>query len=143
MTTTDTILLVEDNDDDVFFLQHAWTAAGVPNPLRVVRDGQQALAYLDGTGEYADRAKYPTPSLLLLDLKLPFLNGHEVLSWLRAHPVHRKILAVFLTSSKESTDVRKAYELGANGYLAKPASAGQLTEMVKALRAYWLELNVS
>jgi len=143
MTATDTILLVEDNDDDVFFFQHAWTSAGVPNPLRVVRDGQQAVSYLEGSGEFADRQKFPLPTLILLDLKLPFRNGHEVLSWIRAHPLVRKCLVVFLTSSRENTDVRKAYELGTNGYLAKPASAAQLTEMVRAVRAYWLDLNVS
>jgi CheY-like chemotaxis protein len=143
MSPTEPILLVEDNNDDVFFFQRAWNAAVVPNPLKVVRDGQQAVAYLEGTGEYADRQTHPMPAMVLLDLKLPFRNGHEVLSWIRSNPSTRRLLVVLLTSSRETTDVRKAYELGANGYLAKPGSAAQLIEMVRAIRSYWLELNVS
>ena len=79
---------------------------------------------------------------MLLDLKLPFKSGHEVLAWIREQPGNRRCIVLFLTSSRESTDVRRAYEAGANGYLVKPASAAQLTELVRAFKAYWLDFNV-
>jgi two-component system response regulator len=133
---------VEDNDDDVFFFQRAWQQAGIANPLLIARDGQDAIDLLEGTGPYLGRERGPTPGIVLLDLKLPFRSGHEVLTWIRQAPHCRRCIVLFLTSSRESTDVRKAYEAGANGYLVKPASAAQLTEMVKAFKAYWLEYNV-
>lgn len=142
MTFTDPVLLVEDNDDDVFFFQRAWQQAGVPNPLQVARDGQEAIDLLAGTGPYQGTERGAPPGIVLLDLKLPFRSGHEVLAWIREQPACRRCVVLFLTSSRESTDVRRAYEAGANGYLVKPASASQLTEMVKAFKAYWLDFNV-
>lgn len=142
MTVTDPVLLVEDNDDDVFFFQRAWAAAAIANPLHVARDGQDAIDFLAGTGPYGTGEKTPAPGIVLLDLKLPFRNGHEVLTWIRGQPACKRCIVLFLTSSRESTDVRRAYEAGANGYLVKPASAAQLTEMVRAFKAYWLDFNV-
>ncbi|HZZ59131.1 MAG TPA: response regulator [Opitutaceae bacterium] len=142
MTVTDPVLLVEDSDDDVFFFQRAWQQAGVPNPLVVARDGQEAIDFLAGTGPYLGKDRGPAPGIVLLDLKLPFKSGHEVLAWIRKEVASRRCVVLFLTSSRESTDVRRAYEAGANGYLVKPASASQLTEMVRAFKAYWLDFNV-
>lgn len=142
MTATEPILLVEDNEDDVFFVQRAWQQAGIPNPLHVARDGQAAIDYLSGKAPIAEGGVGAFSGIVLLDLKLPFLNGHEVLEWIRKQPASRRCIVLFLTSSRESTDVRRAYEAGANGYLVKPASAVRLGEMVRAFKAYWLDFNI-
>lgn len=141
MSAKDPVLLVEDNEDDVFFFQRAWQAAGAPNPLIVVNDGQQAIDYLSGQGAFAGK-EHPAPAAVLLDLKLPFKNGHEVLRWIRADGNSRRLIVVFLTSSRERSDVRQAYEAGANGYLVKPATTAHLAELVRAFKAYWLDFNV-
>jgi CheY-like chemotaxis protein len=138
---TQPILLVEDEENDVMLLQRAFRRSGMLNPLQVVRHGDDAVAYLEGTGEYADRAKYPLPVLVLLDLKLPRRTGLEVLEWVKERAGVRKIPIVVLTSSKNDTDVDRAYELGANSYLVKPVSFETLLELVKSLELYWLVLN--
>lgn len=135
------ILLVEDEENDVMLLQRAFRRSGMVNPLQVVRHGDDAVAYLEGTGEFADRAKYPLPVLVLLDLKLPRRNGLEVLEWVKERANVRKIPIVVLTSSKNDEDVNRAYELGANSYLVKPVSFETLLELVKSLELYWLVLN--
>lgn len=132
-----TILLVEDDDNDVLLLRRAMRAAGMANPVRVVASGDAALAYLEGAGEFADRALHPLPVLVLLDLKLPGRSGHEVLHWLRGQPGLRRLPVVVLTSSGEPDDVNRAFDLGANSYLVKPGSADALREMVRTLDAYW------
>lgn len=135
------ILLVEDNPDDVLLIQRAFRKLGAVNPLRVVSDGEQAVAYLAGEGPYADRDAHPLPSLLLLDLKLPRRSGFEVLEWLRGRPGLRRLPVVVLTSSRESQDVGRAADLGANSYLVKPVQFDALQEMVRTLRLYWIQLN--
>ena len=136
-----TILLVEDNEDDRFFMKQAQQKAGIQNPMHIVHDGQQALDYLKGAGEYGDRQKYPLPFLVLLDLKLPLVSGLEVLEWIRSQPALETIIIVFLTSSREDRDIDRAYRLRANSYLVKPATAAKLEEMVKSLGEYWLRYN--
>jgi CheY-like chemotaxis protein len=135
------ILVVEDNPDDVMLLQRAFRKANLINPLRVVADGQAALDYLAGRAPYDDREEYPLPALVLLDLKLPKLGGHEVLDWIRAQPGLRRIPVAVLTSSRESPDINRAYDLGANSYLAKPVDFDSLLDMVKTLQLYWMILN--
>jgi CheY-like chemotaxis protein len=135
------ILLVEDEENDVMLLQRAFRRAGMVNPLQVVRHGDDAVAYLEGTGEFADRVKHPLPVLVLLDLKLPRRTGLEVLEWVKERPGLKKIPIVVLTSSKNDSDVDRAYELGANSYLVKPVSFETLLELVKSLELYWLVLN--
>jgi CheY-like chemotaxis protein len=135
------ILLVEDEENDVMLLQRAFRRAGMVNPLQVVRHGDDAVAYLEGTGVYADRAAYPLPVLVLLDLKLPRRTGLEVLEWVKGQMGVKKIPIVVLTSSKNDSDVDRAYELGANSYLVKPVSFETLLELVKSLELYWLVLN--
>jgi len=135
------ILLVEDNPDDVLLIQRAFRKLGAVNPLRVVSDGEQAVAYLGGDGPYADRGVHPLPSLMLLDLKLPRRSGFEVLEWLRGRPGLRRLPVVVLTSSRESQDVDRAADLGANSYLVKPVQFDALQEMVRTLRLYWIQLN--
>jgi CheY-like chemotaxis protein len=135
------ILLVEDEENDVMLLQRAFRRAGMVNPLQVVRHGDDAVAYLEGSGEYTDRAKYPLPVLVLLDLKLPRRTGLEVLEWVKGQTGVKKIPIVVLTSSKNDSDVDRAYDLGANSYLVKPVSFETLLELVKSLELYWLVLN--
>lgn len=135
------ILLVEDDPDDVFFLQEAFKKADMAGALRVVRDGEEAVAYLLGQGAFADRGLHPPPSLVLLDLKLPRKSGLEVLEWRRGQPGMTLVPVVVLTSSVSETDVRRAYELGANAYLVKPIESGAQEEMVETIRRFWLGLN--
>ncbi len=137
-----TILLVEDNADDVLLMQRAFRKANLINPLAVVTDGEQAIDYLAGNGVYADRAKYPLPVLVLLDIKLPRKSGHEVLAWLKQNPGLRRVPVVMLTSSGETADVNRAYDLGANSYLLKPVEFDDLFEMVKTLQPYWMIMNL-
>ena len=135
------ILLVEDNEDDVFLMKRALKEAQVANPLYIVEDGQQAVDYLRGEGEFADRARYPFPAIVFLDLKLPLKSGHQVLEWIRAQPGLASLVVVVLTSSDEPSDVAKSYKLGANSYLVKPPTCEQLTDMAKCFKWYWLEYN--
>ena len=135
------VLLVEDNIDDVILIERAFEKARIVNPLHIVGDGDEALDYLDGRGKYQDRAAHPLPALILLDLKLPRRSGLDVLTWMRAEPCIRRIPVVVLTSSRESVDVARAYELGVNSYLCKPVAFDALLEMIKTLNVYWLLLN--
>lgn len=139
MTEESAILLVEDNEDDVILMKHALHTAGVANPVFRVSDGAMAVDYLAGRGEYADRGKYPLPTVVFLDLKLPFMMGHEVLEWIRRQPSLEGLLVLVLTSSDEPSDVRRCYALGANSYLVKPLSARQLLALAKALNWTWLK----
>jgi len=136
-----TILLVEDNPNDVLFLKFAFETAEVQNPLQVVADGQEAINYLAGAGQYANRRRFPLPCLVLLDLKLPGKMGTDVLCWLRNQPRLSHLLVVVLTSSSDSQDVDRAYECGAQSYLVKPLSLEKRLEMARSIKNYWLELN--
>ena len=136
-----TILLVEDNEDDVFLMRRALKSAGIVNPLRIVEDGQKAIDYLQGAREFADRTAHPLPALIFLDLKLPFVRGLDVLAWLRTEDRFKSIIVVVLTSSEEPSDLSNAYKLGANSYLVKPPTPQQLEELAKAFKLYWLHFN--
>ena len=136
-----TLLLVEDDPNDIMLFRRAKDKTNLANPLQVVEDGEAAVAYLSGQDQYADRNRYPLPALVLLDLKLPRKSGLEVLAWLRKQPGLRRLPVVVMTSSKESTDVGLAYDLGANSYLVKPVAFDNLLEMIKALGLYWFILN--
>jgi CheY-like chemotaxis protein len=141
MTTTQTILLVEDNEDDVFMMKRALKAANIINPLQVVDDGQRAIDYLGGTGEFSDRTRSPMPAIVFLDLKLPMRLGLDVLQWMRGRAELDNVVVVVLTSSSEPSDLKEAYRLGANSYVVKPPTVEQLLEMAKAFKWYWLEFN--
>lgn len=129
------ILLVEDNEDDADLIQRAFRKASIANPVVVAGDGDAALDVLR-TAEADD-----LPILVLLDLKLPRRSGFEVLEWIRGNPATRRLTVVVLTSSRQSADVGRAYDLGANSYLVKPVGSDALVEMVRALNLYWLVLN--
>jgi CheY-like chemotaxis protein len=136
-----TLLLVEDNEHDVFLMRRALSQAEIPNPVHVVGDGEEAIDYLAGNGDFNDRARYPFPALVLLDLKLPFRSGHDVLEWIRDEAELNELVVVILTSSDEPEDVNRAYKLGANSYLVKPASLSQLRDLAKSFKWYWLQYN--
>jgi len=127
------ILLAEDDPNDVFFMQRALAKAGINLPLHVVRNGQEALEYLGGLGKFSDRAVFPLPSLLLLDLKMPFVDGFEVLAWARAQSALKQLPVVVLTSSAEDRDRQRAAELGANAYFVKPPTREMVTEILQFL----------
>ena len=135
------VLLAEDDANDVLLIQRAFQKTNIANPLRVVRDGEEALAYLSGQEPYADRDRHPLPVLLLLDLKLPRKSGFEVLQWLRQQSRLKRLPVVVLTSSNQNPDINKAFDLGANSYLVKPGGLDSLLELVKNLDMYWLILN--
>ncbi len=136
-----TILLVEDDPNDVLLLQRAFRQANVAPSIHVEGDGEQGVAYLAGQGPYADRVRHPLPMLLLLDLKLPRLSGFEVLAWLRQQPGLRRLPVVILTSSAQLADISRAYDLGANSYLVKPVAFDALRDTVNTLSRYWIRLN--
>lgn len=141
MNDQSTILLVEDNRDDIELIEYAFGKAGIANPVAVVTDGDSAVAYVEGQGAYADRRAHPLPSLFLLDLKLPKRSGFEVLGRIRATEATRRTPVVVLTSSNQELDIRQAYDLGANSYLVKPVGHDALLVMVRSLEAYWIKLN--
>ncbi len=136
------ILQIEDDENDIFLLRHAFKAAAVDVVLRVVRDGQQAVDYLAGAGEYADRSRYPLPALVLLDLKLPRKCGLEVLRWIRQQPGLNLLVVIVLSASGLSDDVNNAYRLGANSYVVKPPSVEKRAHFAKAVEAFWLTHNI-
>ena len=141
MKTSGAILLVEDNEDDVFLMERALKGAGITNPLLVCEDGQEAVDYLSGLGKYADRAAYPIPSVVFLDLKIPMIRGRDVLAWIRRQSRFENLVVVVLTSSSEPADLKEAYRLGANSYVVKPPTREQLLDLAKAFKWYWLQFN--
>lgn len=141
MSQSAPILLVEDNEDDIFLMKRALKNSGILNPLHVVEDGQEAIDYLEGTGNFTDRVAHPIPAIVFLDLKLPLKGGLDVLTWIRGKRELESLVVIVLTSSNEPYDIKAAYSLGANSYLVKPPTATQLLDLVKAFKWYWLEMN--
>lgn len=140
-TTEYNVLLVEDDLNDVLFIQRAFCQADIKATVQAVHDGDAVIEYLQGSGSYADRDRYPLPTIILLDLKLPRRSGIEVLTWIRQQPIVCRIPVIVLTSSKETTDVNQSYDLGVSSYLVKPVSFNVLAKMVSTLDAYWLGFN--
>ena len=131
MTTKSVILLAEDDDNDVFFMRRALQKSQVDFAIQVVSDGQQAVAYLSGEGKFNNRDQYPLPSVILLDLKMPFLDGFEVLAWTRTQPSLKGVPVAVLTSSAEERDRRRARELGARAYFVKPPKPETIQEIAQ------------
>jgi len=135
------LLLVEDSHFDIELLQHAFKKAGLTQPLKVVRDGVDAMSYLLGVGEFADRQKHPLPNILLIDLNMPRFSGLEFLTWLRTQPEFQHLLVVVLTGTVRQKDIDVAYRMGAKSYLVKPTRADELQKVVNAFYDFWIAHN--
>jgi CheY-like chemotaxis protein len=142
MDTRLTILIAEDDENDLALLQVALRKAEITNPIQVCRDGAQVLSYLRGEGAYANRQEYPFPRLLILDLKMPKLTGLEVLRWVRSNRGYAVIPTIVLSNSKHSKDIQEAYELGANAYIVKPPGFSDLHKVFKNLIAFWQDCEL-
>jgi CheY-like chemotaxis protein len=137
------ILLVEDNRMDVELTLDAFREARLMNTVHVAPNGQDALDYLFGRGRYADRVTYPLPDLILLDLKLPGVDGFEVLRQIKTAPILKRLPIIILTSSREEGDRALSYDHGANSYLVKPVSFDGFLDVVRQIEGYWVSLNVA
>ncbi|HYF00907.1 MAG TPA: response regulator [Planctomycetota bacterium] len=137
-----TILLVEDRPDEVELMKQALFQAGIPNPVHVVSDGAEAITYLQDREKTLDRIQRPLPCLILVDIKLPKLSGLDVVSWLKAHARLKRIPAIVVTSSREISDMDKAYSAGVNSYLVKPTSFREFVEKMKITGTYWIHHNM-
>ena len=133
-----TILYAEDEPDDILFLKRAFKSAGLPHTLNAVSDGEEALQYLAGEGPFTDRARYPLPDLILLDINMPKQSGLDVLARLRSQPRFKSVPVLIFTSSSRSEDRERARQLGADDYLLKPSDPLKLRELAKSLHDRWL-----
>ncbi|MBA3009928.1 MAG: response regulator [Proteobacteria bacterium] len=142
MTRSASILLVEDNPMDVELIIDAFKEARLGNKIQVAGNGKQALEFLFGQGSYGDRKQYPLPDIVLLDLKMPGIDGHEVLKRIKSTDMLKRIPVIILTSSRDEGDRAMSYDNGANSYLVKPVSFEDFLNVVKQVSDYWLILNV-
>jgi len=134
----ETILLVDDDSDAVLLFERAYQRAGVTHLFKVAQSADDAIAYLTGDGRYADRAAYPMPALILLDIKMPGRTGFDVLEWIRKNSPVTPMRVVMLTGSPDGADVNRAYRMGANSYLTKPTDLTEFREILCTLCAHWL-----
>ena len=134
-----TILIVDDDENDIFFVQRAFTEINVHCVFQILKNGQEVVDYLSGIGEYADREKYPLPMMILMDLKMPIMDGFQVLAWLRNRPGLKVIPAIVFSSSDIPADITRAYELGANSFMTKSVTYDGLLLKLQTLSQYWLE----
>lgn len=136
-----TILIVDDNEDDVFFIQRSLKRTGISNPVQVAESGEQCMNYLRGIGRYADRDKYPMPRLTFMDIKMPGVTGLDVLAKIRNDDELKQLVVVMLTTSGHSRDVARAASLGANSYLVKPSDTEDFDRLFKKAVDYWLQVH--
>ncbi|HEU5125708.1 MAG TPA: response regulator [Verrucomicrobiae bacterium] len=127
-----TILLVDDNEDDIFIMRTVFRKVGISNPVQVLTNGEEAIHYLSGEGAFADRERFPLPAIILLDLNMPRVNGFEVLNWIRKQPGLKRLIVEVLTASSRPGDVERAFDAGANSYLVKPSRMEELIETMTA-----------
>ena len=140
MNERQTILLVDDSDDDLVLMRDAFKQAQCSHPIQEVHNGEEAIAYLNGEGMYNDRSRFPLPIVMLLDLNMPKKNGYEVLTWVRAQPDLKRLAVFILTASLRNEDVERAFYLGATSYLAKPSNLETLEAMMRCL-CDWIQIN--
>jgi CheY-like chemotaxis protein len=134
-----TVLLVEDDLNDIFLVKRAFKIAQIPTPLQVVTDGMEAIAYLKGDGKYSDRRAHPLPHLMVMDIKMPRKSGFDVLEWVKENPRRplRRIPIVIVSSSDNPDDINRAYELGANAYMVKPVNFRAVEHLFSSITHYW------
>jgi len=132
-----TVLLVEDDLNDIFLVKRAFKKAQIKNPLQVVTDGEEAIQYLRGEGKYANRQIYPWPKLIVMDIKMPRKTGFEVLEWVKHDGPLRRIPIVIVSSSNNPADINRAYELGANAYMVKPVDFRAVEHLFQSITQYW------
>lgn len=137
-----TILIVDDQPNDLVFIENSFRAIGVTDPIHLVHDGQEAISYMMGEGKYSDRSKYAYPTFITIDLKMPRADGFAVLEHLKNNPAWAIIPTVILTSSRDPDDIKKAYMLGASSYHVKPDSLEDLRQLLKVLHDYWMTCEV-
>jgi CheY-like chemotaxis protein len=135
-----TFLLVDDSENDLLLMRAAFKKARCNSPLQEVHNGEEAIAYLKGEGAYSDRTQFPLPTVMLLDLNMPKKNGFDVLAWVRAQPVLKRLAIIILTASTRSEDVERAFDLGATSFLVKPSNLEELAAMVRCL-CDWVQIN--
>jgi CheY-like chemotaxis protein len=135
------ILLVDDDSNDIKLIERAFSKAGVTRRLTVLKDGQEALDYLAGTGPFANRTQAQLPNTMLLDLKMPRVNGFEVIKWTKNDPRFRRLPIAVFSSSDEPNDVNRAYDLGANCYMIKPTSLPELQDAIAGFVKFWTNIN--
>jgi CheY-like chemotaxis protein len=131
------VLLAEDNEDDILAIRRAWKINSIANPLYIVRNGEECLDYLYQRGKYADPASAPRPGILLLDIKMPRMDGLTVIEMIRSEEKLRRLPIIILTSSKMEEDRLKGYDLGANAFITKPVGFDNFSEAVKAIHLFW------
>jgi CheY-like chemotaxis protein len=137
------ILLVEDDDNYVRLIKDAFSKANIPNPLFVVWNGEEAIWYLEGKGKYANRDEYPLPDLVLLDIRMPRVDGFEVIKWIRRQPGLVALRVLMLTSSEEIREVNEAYRLGANSFMVKPNDFEDTKALGRLISDFWLKASRS
>lgn len=130
------ILLVDDNPHDVVLIRLAFRRVGIIDTIHLVKDGVEAMRYIKGEGAYADRQQFPTPTLVLLDLKMPLTSGFDVLEWVRQQPNLSNVVVVVMSGSRNDADIDRAYSLGANHYLVKPSRFEEMVKMMESLKDY-------
>ena len=135
---TKLILIAEDFEHDVMFLQHALSQAGVSNPVHVVNDGQEVFAYLKGEHAFFDRERFPLPGVLFLDLNMPYSDGFEVLEWLKTQPQFDQMLVIVLSGAFDAREVNRAYHLGADSFLTKPCSRQDVENLIEYFPDSWI-----
>jgi len=141
MPDSKTILVAEDDAEDAFLLKRAFEQSGIRVRLHFVQDGEEAIHYLKGEDGFGDRCAHPFPAMLLLDLKMPRLDGFDVLRWLKTQSGLKRLLVTVLTSSSQPEDVNRAYDLGANSYLVKPSVSESMIEIAERIQLYWVKMN--
>jgi len=140
MNTQQTILLVDDSENDLILMRAAFKKAGCPILLQELRNGEEAINYLKGERQFCDRKQFPLPAVMLLDLNMPMQNGFDVLAWVRSQPGLKRLAVIILTSSIRSEDVERAFDLGANSFLVKPSTLEALTAMMGCL-CEWISIS--
>jgi CheY-like chemotaxis protein len=135
------ILQVDDDENEIRLLQYAAQVANLSSCLRAVSSGQEAIDYIEGKGSYADRSQYPAPKVLLLDLRMPRLNGFDVLRWVRAQENLRGVVVIMFTASAHPDDIGQACDLGANAFVQKPSSHAELVSFLRQLKGFWHDFH--